>query len=122
VDGRRDACGRRGLSVGYVLGAELRACGVELSFTPVLDLDHGRSDVVGDRAFHRDPRVVAMLAQSLMLGLQRAGMQNCAKHFPGHGHAVADSHVASAVDGARWRRSWPTTRGPTTGSPPASPA
>jgi len=87
------------LSVGYVLGAELRACGVELSFTPVLDLDHGRSDVIGDRAFHRDARVVAMLAQSLMLGLQRAGMQNCAKHFPGHGHAVADSHVASAVDG-----------------------
>jgi beta-N-acetylhexosaminidase len=85
-------------SAGYVLGAELRACGVELSYTPVVDLDHRRSEVVGDRAFHRDPRVVTMLAQSLMLGLLRAGMNNCGKHFPAHGYAVADSHVARAVD------------------------
>jgi beta-N-acetylhexosaminidase len=85
-------------AAGYVLGMELRACGVELSWTPVVDLDHGRSEVVGDRAFHRDPRVVTMLAQSLMLGLMRAGMMNCGKHFPAHGFAVADSHVARAVD------------------------
>jgi beta-N-acetylhexosaminidase len=85
-------------SAGYVLGAELRACGVELSWTPVVDLDHGRSEVVGDRAFHRDARVVSVLAQSLMLGLMRAGMNNCAKHFPAHGYAIADSHVARAVD------------------------
>ncbi len=83
---------------GYVLGAELRACGVDLSFTPVLDLDHGRSAVIGDRAFHRDPRVVALLAKSLMHGLLRAGMANCGKHFPAHGHAQADSHLAAAVD------------------------
>jgi beta-N-acetylhexosaminidase len=87
-----------GSSTGYVLGMELRACGVDFSFTPVLDLDHGRSEVIGNRAFHRDPRVVALLAQSVMLGLLRAGMGNCGKHFPGHGHAVADSHVARAVD------------------------
>ncbi|HEY2929446.1 beta-N-acetylhexosaminidase [Piscinibacter sp.] len=86
------------LSAGYVLGAELRACGVELSYTPVVDLDHERSEVVGDRAFHRDARVVTMLAQSLMLGLMRSGMANCGKHFPAHGYAVADSHVARAVD------------------------
>ena len=85
-------------SAGYVLGAELRACGVELSYTPVVDLDHGRSQVVGDRAFHRDPRVVAILAQALSTGLLRAGMANCGKHFPAHGYAVADSHVARAVD------------------------
>jgi len=85
-------------AAGYVLGAELRACGVELSWTPVVDLDHGRSEVVGDRAFHRDARVVSILAQSLMLGLLRAGMNNCGKHFPAHGYAVADSHVARAVD------------------------
>jgi len=85
-------------SAGYVLGSELRACGVELSWTPVVDLDHGRSEVVGDRAFHRDPRVASLLAQGLMLGLLRAGMNNCAKHFPAHGYAVADSHVARAVD------------------------
>ena len=85
-------------SAGYVLGAELRACGVELSYTPVLDLEHGRSEVIGNRAFHGDPRVVSVLAQSLMLGLLRAGMANCGKHFPGHGHAGADSHVAHAID------------------------
>ncbi|HSW21903.1 MAG TPA: beta-N-acetylhexosaminidase, partial [Burkholderiaceae bacterium] len=71
-------------AVGYVLGVELRACGVDLSFTPVLDLDHGGSTVIGDRAFHRDPRVVGLLAKSLMHGLLRAGMANCGKHFPGH--------------------------------------
>jgi beta-N-acetylhexosaminidase len=85
-------------AAGFVLGAELRACGVELSWTPVVDLDHQRSEVVGDRAFHRDPRVVSVLAQALMLGLLRAGMNNCGKHFPAHGYAVADSHVARAVD------------------------
>src|SRR3990167_4518446 len=60
-------------ATGYVLGAELRACGVDLSFTPVLDLDYGESSVIGDRAFARDPRVVSLLAKSLMHGLQSSG-------------------------------------------------
>ena len=85
-------------AAGYVLGAELRACGVDLSFTPVLDLDHGGSSVIGDRAFGRDPRVVSLLAQALMLGLQQSGMGNCGKHFPGHGFVKADSHLAIPVD------------------------
>jgi beta-N-acetylhexosaminidase len=85
-------------AVGYVLAAELRACGVDLSFTPVLDLDYGQSEVIGDRAFHRDPRVVTLLAKSLNHGLALAGMANCGKHFPGHGFAEADSHVAIPVD------------------------
>lgn len=85
-------------AAGHVLGAELRACGVDLSFTPVLDLDFGSSSVIGDRSFHRDPRVVTMLAKSLMHGLLLAGMANCGKHFPGHGHVAADSHVAIPVD------------------------
>ena len=83
---------------GHVLGAELRACGVDLSFTPVLDLDHGGSSVIGDRAFHRDARVATMLAKSLMHGLLLAGMANCGKHFPGHGFVQADSHHAVPVD------------------------
>ena len=85
-------------AVGYVLGSELRACGVDFSFTPVLDLDWGESGVIGDRAFHRDPRVVALLAKSLMHGLLQAGMANCGKHFPGHGFVKADSHTEIPVD------------------------
>jgi beta-N-acetylhexosaminidase len=83
---------------GYVLAAELRACGVDFSFTPVLDLDHGPSAVIGDRAFHRDARVATLLAKSLMQGLLQAGMHHCGKHFPGHGHVAADSHVDIPVD------------------------
>ncbi|MGB3288084.1 MAG: beta-N-acetylhexosaminidase [Burkholderiaceae bacterium] len=83
---------------GYVLGAELRACGVDLSFTPVLDLDYGVSKVIGNRSFHRDPRVVAMLARALIQGLALAGMAACGKHFPGHGAVEADSHHEIPVD------------------------
>jgi beta-N-acetylhexosaminidase len=85
-------------AAGYVLASELRACGVDLSFTPVLDLDHGESSVIGDRSFHRDARVATLLAKSLMQGLLQAGMANCGKHFPGHGFVKADSHVAVPVD------------------------
>jgi beta-N-acetylhexosaminidase len=83
---------------GYVLASELRACGVDFSFAPVLDLDHGESSVIGDRAFARDPRVVSVLAKSVMHGLLQAGMANCGKHFPGHGFVKADSHVDIPVD------------------------
>jgi beta-N-acetylhexosaminidase len=85
-------------AAGYVLASELRACGVDFSFAPVLDLDYGESSVIGDRSFHRDPRVVALLAKSLMHGLLLAGMHSCAKHFPGHGYVKADSHLAVPVD------------------------
>jgi len=85
-------------AAGHVLGAELRACGVDFSFTPVLDLDHGASAIIGDRAFHRDGRVATVLAKSLMHGLLLAGMKHCGKHFPGHGYVEADSHVDLPVD------------------------
>ncbi len=103
-DGRSDpqACAMRATrtatACGYVMGAELRACGVDLCFAPVLDLDHGPSGVIGDRAFARDPAVVALLAKSLMHGLLQSGMANCGKHFPGHGFAAADSHTDVPVD------------------------
>lgn len=89
---------RAATACGYVLAAELRACGVDMSFTPVLDLDYGESSVIGDRAFHGDARVVTVLAQSLMHGLAQAGMSACGKHFPGHGFVKADSHLAIAED------------------------
>ena len=85
-------------SIGYVLAAELRSCGVDLSFTPVLDLDWGRSSVIGDRAFHADPQAVIALAGALITGMRQAGMAACGKHFPGHGWAEADSHHQLPVD------------------------
>jgi beta-N-acetylhexosaminidase len=84
--------------VGYVLAAELRARGVDYSFTPVLDLDYGPSRVIGDRAFHREPNVVVALAKALGEGLRAGGMGTCGKHFPGHGYVIPDSHVALPVD------------------------
>jgi beta-N-acetylhexosaminidase len=86
------------VACGHVLAAELRACGVDFSFAPVLDLDYGESSVIGDRRFHRDSRVAAVLGRSLMHGLLQAGMANCGKHFPGHGFVKADSHVAIPID------------------------
>ena len=83
---------------GYVLAAELRACGVDFSFTPVLDVDYGQSSVIGDRAFHSDPQAIAELAHSLLIGLRQGGMHAVGKHFPGHGFVRADSHLDVPVD------------------------
>lgn len=83
---------------GWVLAAELRASGVDFSFTPVLDIDFEHSGVIGDRAFHRDPQAIAVLAHSLMLGLKQGGMASVGKHFPGHGFVRADSHLEIPVD------------------------
>ena len=97
-DSRPDEALAAAHDLGYVLAAELRQRGVDLSFTPVLDLDWGRSSVIGNRSFHGDPKVVVKLAGALIAGLRRAGMAACGKHFPGHGWAEADSHVAIPVD------------------------
>jgi beta-N-acetylhexosaminidase len=90
-------------AVGWLMAAELRAVGVDFSFAPCVDLDHGLSEVIGDRAFHRDPDAVAALAAAWLAGVREAGMAAVAKHFPGHGAVRADSHVALPVD----RRDYP---------------
>ncbi|MHB8478265.1 MAG: beta-N-acetylhexosaminidase [Steroidobacteraceae bacterium] len=85
-------------SVGWLMAGELRAVGVDFSFAPCVDLDYGVSEIIGDRAFHGDPDAVAALAVATLTGMREAGMAAVAKHFPGHGAVVADSHVALPVD------------------------
>jgi len=83
---------------GWLMAAELLACGVDFSFAPCVDLDYGLSTVIGDRALHSNAGVVAELSVAYMHGMRDAGMAATAKHFPGHGAVVADSHVALPVD------------------------
>ena len=83
---------------GFVLASELQAHGVDLSLAPVLDIDHGASSIIGDRAFHSDPRAVAELARALVQGFKMAGMSSVGKHFPGHGYVRGDSHLEVPVD------------------------
>lgn len=82
----------------WLMAAELRAQGIDLSFAPVVDLDYGVSSVIGDRAFHADPAAVAELARAWVLGTRRGGMGACVKHFPGHGAVQGDSHHMLPVD------------------------
>ena len=84
--------------MGWLMAAELRAHGIDLSFAPCVDLDYGVSEVIGDRAFHARAEVVGQLAVHYMLGMRDAGMAATAKHFPGHGAVIADSHLALPVD------------------------
>jgi beta-N-acetylhexosaminidase len=93
------AVGRRlAFQCGWLMAAELREEGVDFSFAPVLDLDYGTSEVIGDRALHRDPETVVILARAYLQGMRRAGMVATGKHFPGHGYVVADSHLELPVD------------------------
>lgn len=84
--------------LGWMMAAELRAVGIDLSFAPCVDLDYGISEVIGDRAFHGRAAAVGQLAVAWMHGMRDAGMAATAKHFPGHGAVVADSHLQMPVD------------------------
>jgi beta-N-acetylhexosaminidase len=85
-------------AMGWLMAAELLACGLDFSFAPCVDLDYGLSEIIGDRAFHARARVVSPLAVAYMHGMRDAGMAATAKHYPGHGAVVADSHLALPVD------------------------
>jgi beta-N-acetylhexosaminidase len=97
-DRDRDAAREAAHSIGYIVASELGAHGVDFSFAPVLDLDYGGSSVIGDRALHFDPTAVGALGAALVKGLAQGGVAAVAKHFPGHGYAVTDSHVDVARD------------------------
>ncbi len=97
-----DASAQTGLAMaralGWLMAAELLACGLDFSFAPCVDLDYGLSEIIGDRAFHARASVVSALAVAYVHGMRDAGMAATAKHFPGHGAVVADSHLALPVD------------------------
>lgn len=92
------------MACGYVMAAELRACGVDFTFAPCLDINFGRSQIIGERAFSNNPNVVTQLALAVVQGLRLAGMSNCGKHFPGHGWVIADSHLELPVDDRPYER------------------
>ena len=103
VPAMRDLAGRADAdaafeAAGLVLAAELRAVGVDYTFAPVLDIDYGRSGVIGNRSLGTTPEQVTKHAEALLKGLRAGGMASCGKHFPGHGWAEADSHVALPED------------------------
>jgi len=97
-DNNREGALAQAESWGGLIADELASCGIDFSFTPVLDLDFGASAIVGDRAFHRDAHTVAALAAALCRGLHRGGMAAVGKHFPGHGNVAVDSHVDLPID------------------------
>jgi beta-N-acetylhexosaminidase len=85
-------------NIGFTMGSELRAVGINCSFAPILDIDAGISAVIGNRSFHSDPEIIIKLAGALITGMKKAGLITVGKHFPGHGHVEADSHVAIPID------------------------
>ncbi len=97
-DRDRDSGLKVARQAGWLIASELRAAGIDLCFAPCVDLDWGVSEIIGNRSFHRKPDAVAELAEAFSRGLRSAGMAAVAKHFPGHGAVLADSHLRLPVD------------------------
>lgn len=85
-------------NMGEIMGRELKAVGIDCSFAPVLDIDMGISEVIGNRSFHSDPKIISILTSSLVRGMHKMELIAVGKHFPGHGHVKADSHIDIPVD------------------------
>ena len=97
-DRDRELATRAARSIAYIVGSELSAHGLDFSFAPVLDLDYGGSTAIGNRALHFDPGAVGALGAAIVQGFADAGMAAVGKHFPGHGYATGDTHVAVLSD------------------------
>jgi len=85
-------------SAGWLMAAELLAIGVDFSFAPVLDIDCGVSQIIGDRSFSTDAELATQLSSSFRKGMKSAGMAATGKHFPGHGAIALDSHLTLPID------------------------
>ncbi len=98
-----DRAKEEGLRASYLAAQinalELMDVGIDFSFSPVIDIDHGLSDIIGDRSFHSSPKIVTELSDSYVNGLKSIGMKAVVKHFPGHGGVTLDSHIAKPIDG-----------------------
>ena len=90
--------------VGWLMASEVLACGLDISFAPVLDVDRDTSSIIGDRSFSNNPETVIIAAKAFIEGMNEAGMASTGKHFPGHGGIFADSHLEAPVDSRGWEQ------------------
>jgi len=83
---------------GWLMASEMIALGIDISFAPVLDIDRGNNQIVGDRSFSKNIPDLISYANEFISGMHSAGMAATGKHFPGHGGVKEDSHLALPLD------------------------